>query len=483
MSTQQLSTQRQAYLYLAYPKLWREQYQHIFLGPPHNANLAAQQHQQQLYQQQMAQRNAALEHQMAQRRAKKPTDRNMPDGIEDLIVGDAVQQYKELREVEKKLDYTIMRKRLDIQDTMNRNVRRQKTMRIWITNTCENQPWQRPALDENSFDFESGAESTYRVKIEGKIIDEDETTDEADEMDVDGESDAAPTKEAKSPPPKKFSSYFKAISVENDKNRQNPNLNIDPTTQVEWKKTPQSQEFDCFEFQRKGDENQNVTISLVRDEPVERYRLSQALANTLDMEEADRAEVVMGIWEYVKAMGLQEDDERRHIFNADAFLFPQVAERIMPHLHPLPPLKLQYTIRVDQEFQSVEPQPTIYDIKITTDDPLRSRIMAITSSSQTAQNLRQINTIDEQLAVVIQAIQHHKAKHTFYKNFNRDPVGFLKKWHSSQQRDLSVILGEMERGDVAGLEFAKGGSDGVWGSDIVGEAVRYKLARGEAMRG
>lgn len=154
----------------------------------------------------------------------------------------------------------------------------------------------------------------------------------------------------------------------------------------------------------------------------------------------------------------------------------------MPHLHPLPPIKLAYTIRVDQEFQSTEPQATIYDVKITTDDPLRARIMAITSSSQTTQNLRQINALDEQLAVVIQAIQHHKAKHTFYKNFSRDPVNFLKKWYSSQQRDMSVILGEMERGDVAGLEFAKGGKDGIWGSEIVEEAVRYKLARAEAMQ-
>lgn len=158
----------------------------------------------------------------------------------------------------------------------------------------------------------------------------------------------------------------------------------------------------------------------------------------------------------------------------------------MPHLHPLPPIKLAYTIRVDQDFQSTGVDPlslaTIYDVRITTEDPLRAKIMAITSSSQSTQNLRQIAALDDQLAVVIQAIHHHKAKHTFYTNFARDPVNFLKKWHSSQQRDLSVILGEMERGDVAGLEFAKGGKDGIWGSEIVEEAVRYKLARGEAMR-
>ena len=89
--------------------------------------------------------------------------------------------------------------------------------------------------------------------------------------------------------------------------------NIDPSMQIEWKKQPSQGELDCLDFQRKGDENLNITINLVRDEKSERFRLSQALSSALDMEEADRAEVVMGIWEYVKAMGLQEDEERRTI--------------------------------------------------------------------------------------------------------------------------------------------------------------------------
>ena len=274
-----------------------------------NPNAAAQQHQRQIYEQQMQQRNAAREHQMAQLRAKKPTDRNMPEGIEDLIVGDGVQQYKELREVEKKLDYAMMRKRLDIQDTVNRYVKRQKTMRIWISNLCENQAWQRPPLDGDSFDFDSGADATYRVKIEGKVLDEPD-----DDIVESGDEEETETKETKPKTQKKFSHYFKSISVEYDKTKANgANPNIDPSMQIEWKKTPTSAEIDCLEFTRKCDENLNIQFNLVRDEQLERYRLSQALAGTLDMEEADRAEVVMGIWEYVKAMGLQEDEERRHV--------------------------------------------------------------------------------------------------------------------------------------------------------------------------
>ena len=283
-------------------------------GMAQNPNQAAQQHQRHIYEQNLAQRNAAIEHQLAQRRARKPTDRNMPEGIEDLVYGEGVQQYKDLREVEKKLDYAMMRKRLDIQDTVNRNVKRQKTMRIWISNTCENQPWQRPALDENSFDFNSGADATYKVKVEGKLLDEPD--DDIMDSDDDEDSEMKDTEESKEKRPQskhKFTHYFKSLSVEFDKSRNpvNTNPNIDPAMQIEWKKNAQSMEIDCLEFTRKGDENLNITINLVRDEQLERYRLSQALAGTLDMEEADRAEVVMGIWEYVKAMGLQEDEERR----------------------------------------------------------------------------------------------------------------------------------------------------------------------------
>jgi len=59
----------------------------------------------------------------AKMRAKKPTDKTMPEGVEDCIVGDGVQKYRELRDVERRLDAVMMRKRLDIQDSVNRHVK------------------------------------------------------------------------------------------------------------------------------------------------------------------------------------------------------------------------------------------------------------------------------------------------------------------------------------------------------------------------
>jgi SWI/SNF-related matrix-associated actin-dependent regulator of chromatin subfamily D len=86
---------------------------------------------------------------------------------------------------------------------------------------------------------------------------------------------------------------------------QNPNPNYDPNSS--------ENSFDKLEFERKGDENVNVTISLARDTERERYKLSPGLAEILDSEEEDMLGAVQGIWEYARAMNLQEDDDKRTI--------------------------------------------------------------------------------------------------------------------------------------------------------------------------
>lgn len=72
----------------------------------------------QIAQQQQAQAHAS---ELAKRRSRRPTDKNMPDGVEDSIVDtEGVQRYKDLKDVERRLDATMTRKRLDIVDNASR---------------------------------------------------------------------------------------------------------------------------------------------------------------------------------------------------------------------------------------------------------------------------------------------------------------------------------------------------------------------------
>lgn len=289
------------------------------------------------------------------RKVNQPTDKNMPEGIDELVIGDGVPQYRRLRELERRLDAIMMRKNLDARDAMQSGIKRYRTMRIAISNTVENQPWQGQTLDENTFDFNTGEEATYRLKIEGKLL-EDEEEDlgsDADSEDEDGDQekpaekdpdamDESPDAPSKAGAHIKLSHFFKAITV--DFERGKAGVTVDTPTAIEWKKpnppsaNPAAADFDCLEFERKGDENINCTVNFYLDETPERYLLSPPLADLLDTEADDRTSIMMKLWDYVKAMGLQQDDEKRR-FTCD--------DRLRAvRLFPIPPFQTR-TLNTD----------------------------------------------------------------------------------------------------------------------------------------
>lgn len=494
----------------------------------------------------------AQQHELAKRRSRKPADKNIPDGLEEMVEGDLVHQYKALRDLERRMDAAMMRKKIDIQEAVNKSVKvslallsiwvrfdgyglglirptlgqRYRTLRIWISNTVENQPWQDSrTLDENTFDFSTGLEANYRVRIEGRILDDNDDDDEAEGEGeekkgntADGKGDAKMTENSKpdggetmdhdggagqdqtneqetknsktsTPSHKKFSHFLKSITIDFPQPGgagvgAGPNSGPlhtqpqPPSTQIEWRKphlpppnaanpppphTLTAADFDALFFERKGDENTPITINIALDENPERFRLSPELSQLLDTDEGDRPSVVLGVWDYIKTLQLQEDDEKRTIrcdanlktiFHRDTIYFPQIPDYLSPHLHPLPPIQLPYTIRVDQTYHtglSQEEKYTIYDIPLLTPsaehDPLRTRMMKLLQTThhthpEAASLARTLHATDDQLATLVQAMNQSKAKHAFFVEMSKDPVGFLQRWLGSQKRDLSVILGD-----------------------------------------
>jgi hypothetical protein len=91
-------------------------------GPHHSIPLT----QAQLAQQAQAQAQAS---ELAKRRSRRPNDKTMPDGVEDCVVSvDGVQRYKELRDLERRLDASMTRKRLDIVDSATRNAKASRAL-------------------------------------------------------------------------------------------------------------------------------------------------------------------------------------------------------------------------------------------------------------------------------------------------------------------------------------------------------------------
>ena len=300
---------------------------------------------QQAQQQQEAQRRAEA----VRRQSRKPTDRNLPDDLGQVCIGDGVERYKRLRDIERKLDARMMQKRLDINEEIPSAKKREGVLRLWISNTAEGQPWQ--VMEEGgeafgadgTFDFGENSQARYRVKIEGRLLPDNDADDDGDDEEENGGNDDAEqggdamdhdAQDAKAKKPvtmplpndkTRLSHFFKAITIDFDRPA---TLQPDSFSSIEWKKpqstnpppTAQQQgganteaDFDVLEFERKSDEDMNVTINLIRDESPDRFKLSPALADLLDTAEDTRPGVVAGIWEYVRAFGLQEDEENRRI--------------------------------------------------------------------------------------------------------------------------------------------------------------------------
>lgn len=265
------------------------------------------------------------------RRSRKPTDKNMPDGIEEFVIGNGVQEYKKLREIEKRLDSSMVRKRLDIQDSMGRATKRYQTLRLWISNTVEGQTWQQR---ENNGDAAPGS-GRYKVRIEGRLLDDDkidvtvpsEDSDEEEDEGVRGpetaggnSDDTAKSKSKKRPRRRqKLSHFFRSITVDFDTAH---NAKTDETSAVTWTKPPippnavslpANADFDTLQFTRQAQDNVNVTLTLVRDESPERFKVSKELQDIIDVEEDTRSGILLGIWDYIRTMKLQEDQEKRQV--------------------------------------------------------------------------------------------------------------------------------------------------------------------------
>jgi SWI/SNF-related matrix-associated actin-dependent regulator of chromatin subfamily D len=145
----------------------------------------------------------------------------------------------------------------------------------------------------------------------------------------------------------------------------------------------------------------------------------------------------------------------------------------------LPPVKLPYTIRVDKEFHE-DPQPTIYDIRVQVDDPLRAALTSYIVNPAYGNNLREIASLNDHLALLVQTITNSKSKHTFFDALSKNPTEFIAKWLSSQKRDLEVISGEATRGggeDASGDEWRRGGKESIWGSENVRESVNLLVGQ------
>lgn len=143
------------------------------------------------------------------------------------------QAYMDLLAFERKLDATIMRKRLDIQEALKRPMKQKKKLRIFISNTFY--PAKEPG------ETEEGTVASWELRVEGRLLD-DSKNDPNKVVALISVLIIIILTFSNFQVKRKFSSFFKSLVIELDKNLYGPDNHL-----VEWHRTPTTQETDGFQ--------------------------------------------------------------------------------------------------------------------------------------------------------------------------------------------------------------------------------------------
>lgn len=157
-------------------------------------------------------------------------------------------------------------------------MKQKRKLRIFISNTFY------PAREVEVADDVGGGGggvASWELRVEGRLLDDATKSD--------------PNKVKR-----KFSSFFKSLVIELDKDLYGPDNHL-----VEWHRTATTQETDGFQVKRPGDRNVRCTILLLLDYQPLQFRLDSRLARLLGIHTQTRPMVISALWQYIKTHKLQ----------------------------------------------------------------------------------------------------------------------------------------------------------------------------------
>ncbi|XP_078573265.1 SWI/SNF-related matrix-associated actin-dependent regulator of chromatin subfamily D member 1-like isoform X1 [Branchiostoma floridae x Branchiostoma japonicum] len=356
---------------------------------------------------------------------KKVADRILPQRVRDLVPES--QAYMDLLAFERKLDSTIMRKRLDIQEALKRPMKQKRKLRVFLSNTFY------PAKPDAEGQEDDGNVASWELRVEGRLLD--------DQGVPSTKHDSHKTK-------RKFSSFFKSLVIELDRELYGPDNHL-----VEWHRTSTTQETDGFQVKRPGDRDVRCTVLLMLDYQTKKsqhssfqqppqYKLDPRLARLLGIHTQTRPVVINALWQYIKTHKLQDAHEREYI-NCDRYLqqifecqrmkFSEIPQRLHPLLLPPDPIVINHIISCSGPEHK---KTACYDIDVEVDDTLKTQMNSFLLSTASQQ---EIATLDNKIHETVETINQLKVQRDFMLGFAKEPQSFINQWLESQCRDLKTM--------------------------------------------
>lgn len=236
---------------------------------------------------------------------------------------------------------------------------------------------------------------------------------------------------------RKFSSFFKSLVIELDKDLYGPDNHL-----VEWHRTPTTQETDGFQVKRPGDVSVRCTLLLMLDYQPPQFKLDPRLARLLGIHTQTRSAIIQALWQYIKTNKLQDSHDKEYIncdkyfqqiFDCPRLKFSEIPQRLTNLLLPPDPIVINHIISVDPNDQK---KTACYDIDVEVEDPLKGQMSSFLLSTA---NQQEITALDNKIHETIESINQLKIQRDFMLSFSKDPKGYIQDLLRSQSRDLKVM--------------------------------------------
>lgn len=401
-----------------------------------------------------------------------PTEVNIPPNLYNKIPN--LDLYKRLQEAERQLDLLIAQKGLDFQSVQAAsmqpsNVKRETgTLRVFIYNTCENQPWQTGQMSAGDA---ANSEASWTLRVEGRFIPDNKDDKTTDDM--------------------KFSSFLSGVSIEIIPNNDYPHLQGNQSNIIEWRPENLSGGnqlnngalqwvFDGIDVKRQGVFNIKTKVAILSKDYSFKLQLSPEMAQFTGKPEASQQELVFLIWQYVlfkklfkkgenfssvpavsassvssHSLGVQPEDDAdlslvqsdeilKDLLKVDTFTFKDLYKLIQPHLHPRQPIVVDYEVDTTRSTTlgdvvidiPVELALSMSKIEKEIIEENKSAFESMSKSDELVQYLNQ------RISLGIVALQNASSREQFYKELSEDPVVFIKSWLESQSETLKALKSE-----------------------------------------
>lgn len=333
------------------------------------------------------------QHQNVGAKKRRLIDKVCPTKILEIIPES--QTYHDMFVFERKLDFNITKKTLDIQEALKRPQRVKKTLRIFLSNLFYTHQ-------------DTGAPS-WELRIEGRLTDDSSSRQK-----------------------RKFSSFFKSLIIELDKDLYGPENHI-----IEWNRASTMNETDGFQVRRNGDQTVRCTILFQLEHQPKQYKIDKRLARLLQKQQDTRPAVIYAIWQYIKSKSLQDQKDRefinndrffKAIFECKRMKFTDIPEKLNNLLSPTDPVIIHHTI-----VRGIgETQKSIYEMDVEIEENSKdSQGGAYMMSNAQQQELQQL---EEKICDTLEAIKLSRNTFDLFGSFAKDPYQFTNRWlatHSS----------------------------------------------------